>query len=249
MSVDVPSQEKRLEVEWIFFFLLCTAFGNVFGPLVLGSEWFSDFFCGDCLWQTSAYLRRKEWKKPNKIILPTTVVGGNKQAQRFILFPLSIQITCIVCQLYSGHVSASLAALCTLWMFLYSYYIKEMGNCFIIQFAGSANLHKKWLNVLRKASIYHVKLLIFLFTKEDFFFTLYETKFLLRLIKMFRANCAPSAFNTWFHLLPCKRQHLLGCLARTARLSQNKAQLLWQQTSGKVLIFNLFIYLFYCSFK
>ena len=42
--------------------------------------------------------------------------------------------------------------------------------------------------------------------------------------------------STWFHLPPCKRWHLLGSLAWTARLSQNRAQLLCEQTSGKVLI-------------
>lgn len=51
---------------------------------------------------------------------------------------------------------------------------------------------------------------------------------------MFKVNCAPSVLNTWFHLLPCKRWHLLGCLARTAWISQNRPQLLWQRTSGKV---------------
>lgn len=70
--------------------------------------------------------------------------------------------------------------------------------------------------------------------RKIFFFALYEAKFLLRLIKMFKVNCAPSVLNTWFHLLPCKRWHLLGCLARTAWISQNRPQLLWQRTSGKV---------------
>lgn len=106
------------------------------------------------------------------------------------------------------------------WEGLKGYDIKDAENCFKIPLINPTKPAQDGKS-LKKGKHLSCEVINTLFCKERWveLFFLHETNILLRLLKLFAVNCAPSVRNTWFHILPCTRCHLPGCPVRVAGLS------------------------------